>query len=72
MSNKSKINKSLSTSCENHGAWALFTCPGCYEDLPYDEWADSTGNCPICGKEICCEVIQVPVSFCRFTDYEGE
>ncbi|MEG9884070.1 MAG: hypothetical protein V6Z86_05550 [Hyphomicrobiales bacterium] len=55
-------------SCSNNGDGARFTCPGCYEDLPYDQWNDVPGACPDCGRQVTCYVEMEPKSTCDLVD----
>ena len=58
------MSEPFQEECRNNGWGQRFTCPGCYEDLPYDEWAGRTATCPKCGRTVRCQVEQEPVSVC--------
>ena len=54
----------------NAGWGADFTCPGCYEDLPNNDWENKTAPCPKCARVVTCKVEEEPVSVCRLADEE--
>lgn len=62
------MSEPFAQECKNNGHGVGFTCPGCYHDLPHDDWCGRSGACPGCGRTIECTIEDEPVSVCRLAD----